>query len=130
MAVFSLPKIDLPGVELPDIDADRIASLARDAAYISVGFGVLAFQKAQVRRQELLKQMHASKLPVDQIGKFVGAQARLMEGRFDRFETMVDGAVEQVKDRLPTPADELISQLQTVAKAATKQVRSLVSKAA
>lgn len=33
-----------------------VTSTLRDAAYVAVGFGVLAFQKAQVRRRELEKQ--------------------------------------------------------------------------
>lgn len=31
--------------------------LARDAAYVSIGFGVLGFQKLQVRRRELEKEL-------------------------------------------------------------------------
>lgn len=31
--------------------------LARDAFYVSVGFGVLGFQKLQVRRRELEKEL-------------------------------------------------------------------------
>lgn len=33
-----------------------VTNTLRDAAYVAVGFGVLAFQKAQVRRRELEKQ--------------------------------------------------------------------------
>lgn len=36
---------------------DDTTRLARDVFYVSVGFGVLAFQKAQVRRRELHKQL-------------------------------------------------------------------------
>jgi hypothetical protein len=37
--------------------------MAKDAAYTTVGFGVLAFQKSQVRRQEVVSEVRA-KLPV------------------------------------------------------------------
>jgi very-short-patch-repair endonuclease len=47
-----------PG-RLPDLDAagalDRAADLARDAVYVMIGFSVLTFQRAQVRRRELEK---------------------------------------------------------------------------
>ncbi len=33
-----------------------VTNTLKDAAYVAVGFGVLAFQKAQVRRRELEKQ--------------------------------------------------------------------------
>src|ERR1700676_2996288 len=36
----------------------------KDAAYVAVGFGVLSFQKAQVRRQELAKQVKAQRAQV------------------------------------------------------------------
>lgn len=36
---------------------DEAARLLRDSFYVTVGFGVLAFQKLQVRRRELTKQL-------------------------------------------------------------------------
>ncbi|HEY1633727.1 MAG TPA: hypothetical protein VGF64_03135 [Acidimicrobiales bacterium] len=36
---------------------DPLAKLAKDAAYVAVGFGVLGFQRAQVRRREVLKRL-------------------------------------------------------------------------
>jgi hypothetical protein len=36
-----------------------VRNAARDAAYISVGLGVLAYQRAQVRRRELQQQVEA-----------------------------------------------------------------------
>jgi hypothetical protein len=55
---FNLPKLDLPKIDLgqidaPEIDVDAVTAFARDAAYVSIGLSVLAFQQAQVRRREL-----------------------------------------------------------------------------
>lgn len=36
---------------------EPLPKLARDAAYVAVGFGVLSFQRAQVRRRELRKRL-------------------------------------------------------------------------
>ncbi len=36
---------------------DDITNVVKDAAYVSVGLGVLAFQRLQVRRQELHKEI-------------------------------------------------------------------------
>ena len=47
---------------LPRIPTDRVVEMAKDAAYTTVGFGVLAFQKSQVRRQEVMAEVQA-KLP-------------------------------------------------------------------
>lgn len=36
---------------------EQLPKVLEDAAYVSVGFGVLAFQRAQVRRRELEGQL-------------------------------------------------------------------------
>jgi hypothetical protein len=40
--------------------ADRLRDTARDLLRMSVGFGVLGFQRAQVRRRELEKSLGAT----------------------------------------------------------------------
>jgi hypothetical protein len=37
------------------LQLDDVTNLAKDAAYVSVGLGVIAFQRLQVRRNELNK---------------------------------------------------------------------------
>jgi hypothetical protein len=53
--------IEVPEIQFPNVDIDKAASdinnALKEAAYIAVGLGVLAFQKAQVRRLELAKQL-------------------------------------------------------------------------
>jgi hypothetical protein len=62
---LDLTKFDAQKVlsQLPRIPTDRAKEMAKDAAYTTVGFGVLAFQKTQVRRQEVIAEVRA-KLPV------------------------------------------------------------------
>lgn len=43
----------LPRLPLPQVDIDRVADVAKELTYVAVGFGVLGFQRAQVRRREL-----------------------------------------------------------------------------
>ena len=61
---LDLTKIDAQAVlsRLPHIPTDRAVEMAKDAAYTTVGIGVLAFQKTQVRRQEVMAEVQA-KLP-------------------------------------------------------------------
>ena len=66
----TIPSLDLTKIDaqkvlshLPRIPTDRAKEMAKDAAYTTVGFGVLAFQKSQVRRQEVVSEVRA-KLPV------------------------------------------------------------------
>jgi hypothetical protein len=65
----TIPSLDLTQIDaqkvlnqLPRIPTDRAIELAKDVAYTTVGFGVLAFQKTQVRRQEVITEIRA-KLP-------------------------------------------------------------------
>ncbi|MBW3614752.1 MAG: hypothetical protein KY439_05505 [Actinobacteria bacterium] len=46
-------------VEMAEANMSEVTNTLRDAAYVAVGFGVLAFQKAQVRRRELEKQFES-----------------------------------------------------------------------
>ncbi len=42
---------------MADDTVSDITKTVKDAAYVAVGFGVLAFQRAQVRRRELEQQL-------------------------------------------------------------------------
>ncbi len=45
--------------------AEDLAKTLQDAVYVTVGLGLIAFQKAQVQRQELLSQLGAVKTHLD-----------------------------------------------------------------
>ncbi len=79
MPNISMPKISIPDVRIPTIhsidltklDLSQVTSAlkiddivesapvktVRDAGYTAIGFGVLAFQKVQVRRRELTEAL-------------------------------------------------------------------------
>ncbi len=59
---IELPTVELPKVELPklpeiDLPVDRVAGLARNAAYAGVGAVMITAQKADERRRELTDQV-------------------------------------------------------------------------
>ena len=56
---FQIPQVSLPSFPLPQIPADKVVQTAKDVAYTTIGFGVLAFQKSQVRRRELTEMVQA-----------------------------------------------------------------------
>ena len=64
---------------------DDVASAAKDAAYVSVGLGVIAFQRLQVRRQELHKalsgQSDEARAALDLVGALVGDRLKVLEER-------------------------------------------------
>jgi hypothetical protein len=82
-----LPKVEFPKVEFPDlptIDLDdldeKITGVAKDAVYITIGFGVLALQKTQVRRREVVSalgdRLDATRDQVEEMVKTVEKQVR------------------------------------------------------
>jgi hypothetical protein len=81
------PKIDFPKVDLPDFPAidlddldEKVTGLAKDAVYITIGFGVLAIQKTQVRRREVISalsdRLGATREQVEEMVKSVEKQMR------------------------------------------------------
>jgi len=64
MPDLELPKLpEMPNVEMPklpefDVPVDRVAGLARDAAYIGVGAVVVTAQRADERRRELTDRVN------------------------------------------------------------------------
>jgi hypothetical protein len=64
---------------------DDVASVVQDAAYVSVGLGVIAFQRLQVRRQELGRALSgqgaAAGGPLDLVGALVGDRLKVVEER-------------------------------------------------
>jgi hypothetical protein len=61
MPKFGMPSFEVPAVELPDfpVDIDRVAGLARDAAYAGVGAAVVTAKKLDEQRRELTDQVTA-----------------------------------------------------------------------
>lgn len=57
---------------------DEVAKVLQDAAYVSIGLGVIAFQKAQVQRQELSKNLQGT---IDQARTAVEDNLKLVEER-------------------------------------------------
>lgn len=64
---------------------DDIANAIKDAAYVSVGLGVIAFQRIQVRRNELTKTLESraedAKSTIEILGAALGDRARMIEER-------------------------------------------------
>lgn len=65
--------------------AEDVANVIKDAAYVSVGLGVIAFQRLQVRRNELAKALSGpaeeAKGTLEVVGALVGERVKLVEER-------------------------------------------------
>jgi hypothetical protein len=64
---------------------DDFANALKDATYVSVGLGVIAFQRLQVRRNELAKAISGpaeeAKGTLEVLGNLVGERVKLVEER-------------------------------------------------
>ncbi|MFP5318287.1 MAG: hypothetical protein ACLGI2_08330 [Acidimicrobiia bacterium] len=89
-----------------DQTEDDLLERARDAAYTAVGFGVLAFQRLQVERRQLAKDISAS------VGGRPGV--RRMARQVDK---AVDPLLDSVEDRLPDQARRLFRQARIAGRA-------------
>jgi hypothetical protein len=148
----SFPALDLSRLDLSRLDlgkylptgqadevATKVAGIARDAAYVVIGFGVLTVQQAQVRRRELVdslsersvvKQLGITRDEIEDLVRKVEHRLAGLDDRLMSLESRVDTAVESTVERLPEQAGQLLSKAHQVAKATRKQVRGLVRSAA
>ena len=125
----TFPSLDFSALDarkLADLD-DKLVSLARDAAYVSIGFGVLTVQQLQVRRREiaqmLSQRVDARKDRVEELVKSVDAHFGSIDARLTSLEHTLDRAVEQLEERLPEQAAAVVGQAHGLAKAPRHQVR-------
>ena len=82
-----------------------VTKTIKDAAYITIGFGVLAFQKAQVRRREIEKQLEDQ--TIDLRAQF-SKVADEVEERIEPLVEAVETSLDQLEERLPEQAREAL----------------------
>jgi hypothetical protein len=120
-------KIEWDKIDRPDLDPRKIVDTARDAAYVMVGFGVLAVQRGQVRRRELTTAI-SDRLGADrhQVEEAISAFETRLTKFDDAVEARVDHALDMIGERLPDQAETLLKQVNSVAKTARRQVRGML----
>ena len=113
---------------------DRVTGALVDAFHISVGAGVLTFQKAQVRRRELSGQLSTytdnAKVQLETVSGLVDDELKLVEERLGALESRVEDLFDDLEERMPAQVHALVSQAIDAAKDAQNQVKSLLGNAA
>ena len=136
---------------MPEITADDITKVLKDVLYVTVGAGVIGFQKAQVGRRELTKAVTSqfgeakerldgltastdlldqAKAQVQKLVETAEDQVKVVEDRLSLVEERYESLLDQIETRLPEQARDLFKQSRDAAKDARTQVRSLVNRAA
>jgi ElaB/YqjD/DUF883 family membrane-anchored ribosome-binding protein len=118
---------------MPGLKVEDITKLAKDALYVGVGLGVIGFQKAQVQRNELQKQLKGqvgdARTQLDGLQKVFEDRVKLLEERLQGVEGRFESLLDQLEERLPEQAKEVSRQARTAAKDAREQVRGIVNRA-
>ena len=94
-------------------------TILKDAGYVAVGLGVIAFQRAQVRRRELEQQ-------VADLGTTVENQRKLVEERLEALGGQVETTLNELRTRIPETAVDAFDTAVGAAKDGVAQVLDLV----
>jgi len=89
-----------------------VTKTVKDAAYVTVGLGVLAFQKAQVARRDLTKQVETQLTATTEQVKDL---SKKVEGR-------IQPVLGQLEQNVPAQAKDLVKQARTAAETLQGQV--------
>jgi len=105
--------------------AKGVTDLARDAAYVAVGFGVLGYQRAQVQRNEL-KNLLSRDFSLDQ--HLSGVRTELTKS-VTQLDDLLETATQFIETSLQPLEQQLpptITQLTTKALGQAREVRSQI----
>lgn len=104
------------------------ARTLRDAAYIGIGFGVLAFQRAQVQRQAIKKQLDAqlgdARGGFSKLSESLEDRVKLLEERFEGVQEQIESVLGDVEAGVDRALDELTTLLPEPARDALVTARS------
>ena len=129
--VFQADAGDIPGSPperfrtVAEITIDDIQKTVKDTVYVTIGLGVIAFQKAQVRRQELRKQFEAS---TGGARTAASDRVKTVEERLGAVENRIDAVLDDVEERLPPQVRTVVRQARETAKDTRTQLRDIVDR--
>jgi hypothetical protein len=107
-----------------------VTDLARDAAYVAVGLGVLAYQRAQVQRVEMQKRLH-NDLPIDQrigdVREGVAKGFRQIDDLAEQAVQFVESTLQPIEERLPASVTQVTTKAREQAREVRIQIRQRVS---
>ena len=107
-----------------------LTDLARDAAYVAVGLGVLGYQRVQVQRVELqnrLSQDVSLEERVDEVRQGVAKGFRQIDELADSAAHFVETTLQPIEERLPAPVTQLTTRAREQAREVRAQIRQRVS---
>jgi hypothetical protein len=107
-----------------------VTDLARDAAYVAVGLGVLGYQRAQVQRVELqnrLSQDLALDQRIDDVRQGVTKGFLQIDDLAESAAQFVETTLQPLEDKLPSSVTQLTTKAREQAREVRIQIRHRVS---
>jgi hypothetical protein len=120
-AAYARPVANIDGI------TDDIGRRVTDVVYVGVGFGVLAFQRLQVRRRELSAVLDQR---VDEGRTVVRSVEQTLIALDDRAAALEAKVFERLESGLPEPARVVLQQARVAATTVRAQVRERLNQAA
>ncbi|WP_436792955.1 hypothetical protein [Actinospongicola halichondriae] len=110
---------------MTEFTIDDISKTLKDSLYVTIGLGVIAFQKAQVQRQELRKQVEGNLAGTRSL---VSDSIKTVQERLEAVEGRIDTVLDDVEQQLPEQARSVMRQARDVAKDTRTQLVDLVER--
>ena len=107
-----------------------VTELARDAAYVAVGLGVLGYQRAQVQRVELqsrLAQDLALDQRIDDVRQGVAKGFQQIDDLAESAAHFVETTLQPLEEKLPPTVTQLTFKAREQAREVRTQIRQRVS---
>jgi hypothetical protein len=107
-----------------------MTDLARDAAYVAVGLGVLGYQRVQVQRVELknkLSQDLALEQRLGDVRQGVAKGINQMDDLAESATNFVESTLQPLEERLPASVTQLTTKAREQAREVRTQIRQRVS---
>jgi hypothetical protein len=107
-----------------------VTDLARDAAYVAVGLGVLGYQRVQVQRVELqnrLSQDFSLEERVDDVRQGVAKSFRQIDDLAESAAHFVETTLQPIEEKLPASVTQLTTKAREQAREVRAQIRQRVS---
>ena len=110
-----------------------LTDLAKDAAYVAVGLGVLGFQRAQVRRVELQGRVSREcdlehlEQRLDDLRHDVAKGWEQLDELAESASQIVETTLQPLEERLPASVTQLTTQAREQARDVRAQIRQRLS---
>jgi hypothetical protein len=107
-----------------------VTDLARDAAYVAVGLGVLGYQRAQVQRVELRNRLSQDVALEERIGDVRHGVAKGFQHIDDLAESaahFVESTLQPLEEKLPDSVTQLTMKARAQAREIRIQIRQRVN---